>query len=255
MGVVCARLRAGADQVPRPARRHSDQHLRGTGDAGVRRAAVRCRGAEGGAGRDAAGAAVLRRGGDRSGAAHRSRRSCSRAIRKIWHYDRETHVITVSDEITGEDGLVEFDGASEDGKVLYDGLGLTLTSGPLARVDVSAEFHLDPAGARHGRPDQLSDSELAGLRIDGMITSYSLTADNWPKHGAGIGDGWEVAEATASTPSMTFRSRPELTGSKLTVTIPITVGSVRQATTTHLRGYAKLCRHRRRVRASVSPSW
>ena len=46
----------------------------------------------------------------------------------------------VSDEITGEDGLVEFDGGSEDGKVLYDGLGLTLTSGPLSRVDVSAEF-------------------------------------------------------------------------------------------------------------------
>ena len=43
----------------------------------------------------------------------------------VWHYDRETHVLTVSDEITGEDGLVEFDGASEDGKVLYDGLGLT----------------------------------------------------------------------------------------------------------------------------------
>ena len=59
---------------------------------------------------------------------------------KIWHYDRETHVLTVSDEITGEDGLVEFDGASEDGKVLYDGLGLTLTSGPLSRVDVTAEF-------------------------------------------------------------------------------------------------------------------
>ena len=59
---------------------------------------------------------------------------------KIWHYDRETHVVTVSDEITGEDGLVEFDGASEAGKVLYDGLGLTLTSGPLSRVDVSAEY-------------------------------------------------------------------------------------------------------------------
>src|SRR4249919_509401 len=58
----------------------------------------------------------------------------------IWHYDRETHVLTVSDEVTGEDGLVEFDGASEDGKVLYDGLGLSLTSGPLARVDVKAEF-------------------------------------------------------------------------------------------------------------------
>src|SRR4029077_11307309 len=59
---------------------------------------------------------------------------------KIWHYDRETHVLSVSDEISGEDGLVVFDGASEDGKVLWDGLGLTLTGGPLSRVDINAEF-------------------------------------------------------------------------------------------------------------------
>src|SRR5580765_7160879 len=58
----------------------------------------------------------------------------------IWHYDRETHALTISDELDGEDGLVEFDGASEAGKVLYDGLGLTLTSGPLSRVDVAAEY-------------------------------------------------------------------------------------------------------------------
>ena len=58
----------------------------------------------------------------------------------IWHYDRESHVLTISDEIDGEDGLIEFDGASEPGKVLYDGLGLKLTSGPLSRVDVNAEY-------------------------------------------------------------------------------------------------------------------
>ena len=80
---------------------------------------------------------------------------------KIWHYDRETHVITVSDEITGEDGLVEFDGASEDGKVLYDGLGLTLTSGPLSRVDVSAEY---------------TWTQQARGTVD--LTSYLLS--NWP---------------------------------------------------------------------------
>ena len=94
-----------------------------------------------------AGAAVLRRGGDRP-----ERRNDPEVVLEgysaIWHYDRETHVLTVSDEIAGEDGLVEFDGASEDGKVLYDGLGLTLTSGPLARVDISAEYHLDATGVR-----------------------------------------------------------------------------------------------------------
>src|SRR5580765_3914693 len=81
---------------------------------------------------------------------------------KIWHYDRETHVLTVSDEITGEDGLVEFDGASEGGKVLYDGLGLTLTSGPLASVDVNAEF---------------TWTQLAQGGVD--LTRYLIS--NWPE--------------------------------------------------------------------------
>ena len=56
-------------------------------------------------------------------------------------------MLTVSDEITGEDGLIEFDGASEDGKVLWDGLGLTLTSGPLSRVDLKAEFTWTQTGS------------------------------------------------------------------------------------------------------------
>jgi len=118
---------------------------------------------------------------------------------KIWHYDRETHILTVSDEITGEDGLVEFDGASEGGKVLWDGLGLTLTSGPLARVDVNAEFTWT----------QLAQGsvDLTRYLIDNWpesgpnyITSYTFSADNWPKTGASIGDGWVAAEATAISP-------------------------------------------------------
>src|SRR6185436_974520 len=104
---------------------------------------------------------------------------------KVWHYDRETHVITVSDEITGEDGLVEFDGGSEAGKVFWDGLGLTLASGPLTRVDVNAEF---------------TWTQQARGTVD--LTSYlishwpgsergeipSLNAADWPKHGTSLGD-------------------------------------------------------------------
>jgi hypothetical protein len=112
---------------------------------------------------------------------------------KIWAYNPETHVITVSDEITGEDGLVEFDGASETGKVLYDGLGLTLASGPLARVDVSAEFTwTQQARGTVDLTDYLTSSWP--FAVNGVI---SLKASDWPKYGAGIGDGWEVASATA----------------------------------------------------------
>jgi hypothetical protein len=118
---------------------------------------------------------------------------------KIWHYDRETHILTVSDEMTGEDGLVEFDGASEGGKVLYDGLGLTLTSGPLARVDVSAEYTWTQQA--QGTVD-LTKYLISNWpeHSGGCIVSYTFSADSWPKAGAGIGDGWVVAEATAMTP-------------------------------------------------------
>lgn len=119
---------------------------------------------------------------------------------KVWHYDRETHVLTVSDEITGEDGLVEFDGASEDGKVLWDGLGLTLTSGPLARVDMNAEFTWTQTAV--GNVDltrYLVDNWPNETEYDdpGVITSFSFGASNWPTNSNGIGQGWTVAEATA----------------------------------------------------------
>lgn len=111
---------------------------------------------------------------------------------KIWHYDRETLVVTVSDEIVGEDGLVSF--LCADGDVLYDGLGLNLNSGPLARVDVNAEY---------------TWTQLANGTVDltGYLLSHwpgvthgsipSLNAADWPKHKAGLGDGWEVAASTA----------------------------------------------------------
>jgi hypothetical protein len=114
----------------------------------------------------------------------------------IWHFDRETHVITSSDEITGEDGLVEFDGASEGGKVLYDGLALNLTSGPLARVDVSAEFTWTLGAMGTIDLTQYLLSKWPGT-FNGAITSYTLTAADWPKTGSSLGNGWIVAEATA----------------------------------------------------------
>jgi hypothetical protein len=113
---------------------------------------------------------------------------------KIWHYDRETHVVTVSDEITGEDGTVSFDGASEDGKVLYDGLGLNLATGPLARVDVTAEFTWTQQASGTVDLTNYLISHWPGS-IGGQIPS--LNAGDWPKHGGSLGDGWEVAESSA----------------------------------------------------------
>ena len=113
----------------------------------------------------------------------------------IWAYDRETHELSISDEITGEDGLVEFDGTSEDGKVLYEGLGLTLTGGPLTRVDLEAEFNWTQQA--QGGVD-LTKAIVGGFPGSrGVINSYTLSAADWPKPGTGIGDGWEVTQSSA----------------------------------------------------------
>src|SRR5262249_29861926 len=114
---------------------------------------------------------------------------------KIWHYNRETHVITVSDEITGEDGTVSFDCANGD--VIYDELALTLTSEPLSRVDVNAEYTWTQQS--QGIVD------LTGWVVGhwpgssrGVISSYTLTAADWPKVGSSIGSGWTVAKGTTA---------------------------------------------------------
>jgi hypothetical protein len=136
----------------------------------------------------------------------------------VWHYDRETHVISISDEITGEDGTVSFDGASEDGKVLYDGLGLTLTSGPLARVDVNAEYTWTQQARGTVDLTRYLTTAWPGAH-NGIITSYSMTAADWPKNGAGIGDGWVVDQATAyDLNDFTVKSITE--GSTLVVNSP-----------------------------------
>jgi hypothetical protein len=110
---------------------------------------------------------------------------------KIWHYDRETHVVTVSDEISGEDGLVEF--LCVNGDVLYDGLGLSLTSGPLSRVDINAEFTWTQQA--NGTVDLTQYLISHWPRVFGG--EINLNAADWPKNKAGIGDGWEVADAHA----------------------------------------------------------
>ena len=113
---------------------------------------------------------------------------------KIWHYDRETPsagAITVSDEITGEDGLINF--LCVDGDVFHDGLGLSLTSGPLARVDLNAEFTWTQQGS--GTVDLTQYLLSHWPRTFGG--EINLNAGDWPKVKTGIGDGWEVVESHA----------------------------------------------------------
>jgi hypothetical protein len=110
---------------------------------------------------------------------------------KIWHYDRESLVLTVADEITGDDGQIDF--LCSNGDVLYDGLSLSLSSGPLSRVDINAEYTWTQQAS--------GTVDLTQYLISHWPRTFggeiNLNADDWPKVKAGIGDGWEVAESHA----------------------------------------------------------
>jgi hypothetical protein len=82
--------------------------------------------------------------------------------------------------------------------VLYEGLGLTLTSGPLTRVDVAAEFTwTQQARGTVDLTHYIVDGWPNEVYYPGVITSFTFTADQWPKNGAALGDGWIAEEATA----------------------------------------------------------
>src|SRR5215475_10601215 len=139
----------------------------------------------------------------------------------IWHFDRETHVVTISDEISGEDGLVTFDASDAANKVLYDGLGLSLTSGPLAKATVSAEFNWTQGAS--GSVDLTAyllanwpPPRLGPTAVPGAI---QLDESNWPKPGASLGNGWIVADSTASN-LLDFTTRTESHESQVTTIFP-----------------------------------
>jgi hypothetical protein len=155
----------------------------------------------------------------------------------IWHYDRETHVITVSDEISGEDGLVEF--LCANGDVLYDGLGLTLTSGPLSRVDVSAEYTWTQQGFGTVDLTNYLLSHWPGA-INGEIQSYTMSAGDWPKTGASIGDGWVAAFGDAhDLVDLSVKSRTTGVGT----IVKNTDGSGVQTTISKTESYLALATH------------
>jgi hypothetical protein len=152
----------------------------------------------------------------------------------IWHYDRETHILTISDEITGEDGLVEFDGTSENGKILYDGLGLTLTGGPLTRIDVNAEFNWTQSASGGVDLTQYLISNWPGS-FNGTIESYTMTAGDWPKPGTGLGEGWQVINSTARN-NFDHTVHTETSGSTLIIKWPD--GDSTRTTFTSTRSWA-----------------
>lgn len=126
----------------------------------------------------------------------------------LWHIDRVTHVVTVSDIITGEDGQLDFDG----GDAFYDSVSVGYSESPARRVLLEASVQWDQRGSGSiditqrllrafaaETPDELYAIDESVRPKEGVINIVGGESliQNWPKFGQRIGGGWTVGASSA----------------------------------------------------------
>ena len=112
---------------------------------------------------------------------------------QLWHIDRVTHAVTVSDIISGEDGTLAI--ADHD----YSSLSVRYGAPPVRSVKVDAEVSWDQiAEGSIDITNELLAAFAAAGSPAGVVSSYTgqgLEAD-WPEPGADLRGGWRVGEVT-----------------------------------------------------------
>jgi hypothetical protein len=98
----------------------------------------------------------------------------------IWHIDRVTHDVTISDLLTGEDTLEDFTGD----EIPYDSVAISLKEQPARAVQIIAEVHWTQA--HKGSGIKLYQNESFGPCANLALESV------WPKTDASLGGGWTV---------------------------------------------------------------
>lgn len=105
---------------------------------------------------------------------------------ELWHIDRLTHELTLSDILSGEDGLETFTSAQH----LYDNLQLQLGEPPLRAVYVDGSVSWDQVYSAGG---------LSVFEDKPFDVPTKALATAWPKSGASLGGGWFVEVGSART--------------------------------------------------------
>jgi len=134
------------------------------------------------------------------------------AYAALWHVDPVTHAVTTSDYLTGEDGLETFNITD----LIARAMKLELKAAPATSVIVDAVMKWTQRAA--GQVD-LTEHMIDNWPSEGeagVITSFTMAPDDWPKVGAGLGEGWTVARSTAH-PQHDLAIKHRTGGSKTTV--------------------------------------
>ncbi len=153
----------------------------------------------------------------------------------LWHVDRTSLEVTVSDVLIGEDALESF----TESEVPYDSVTCRLAQTPLRSVTVNANVTWTQTAI--GSIPLVGD----GSFTSGMVTS--LTGDgllsDWPKPLASLGSGWSVLSShatdvykTADAATVTYTSnyqnqeKEHANGDTLSISTSITTPTTANAT-------------------------
>jgi hypothetical protein len=110
----------------------------------------------------------------------------------LWHIDPVTHVVTVSDIVVPEDGVIVVD----DSNHFYDSMSVTLNQTPLRAVSMIATIPWTQSDQNGNVVDLAPRIKQAfGTDYNGVITSFTMPGlvDDWPKQGDKFSNGWEVS--------------------------------------------------------------
>jgi hypothetical protein len=120
----------------------------------------------------------------------------------LWHIDRTTLELTISDLTEGEDGTIDV----AESEHFYDEIKIGYAATPLRRINVKGTLSWTQAGS--GQVD-LTSRLVAAFQAAGspfpwpMVSSYTAVGllGDWPKPEANLSGGWSVAaDALAFAP-------------------------------------------------------
>lgn len=134
----------------------------------------------------------------------------------LWHIDRTSHAVTVSDIVTAEDGTVNLGTG-----FIRDSLAVRYSHMPKTRVAVEATVTWPQKKARVLDVSRRlsAASKAAGSVRDNVVTTYTGQGliDDWPDSGTKIGGGWSVRRTALFrldgiyVPRSSFRARTAYT--------------------------------------------
>ncbi len=115
----------------------------------------------------------------------------------LWHIDRVSHQVTISDVLTAEDGVIDL-----GGNVIRDSLELAYGAPPASSISCEAVVGWEQSltGSFDLVPALLAAFKAAGTDTANVISSFTGQGlmEDWPKPGTRIGGGWSFGKSAIS---------------------------------------------------------